>query len=57
MMDYEIQKSTAMKDGQLVDQYDICIGGEWSEGGLSLDELSQLRDFITEYINRERAKL
>ena len=54
MMDYEIQKSTAMRDGAMVDQYDVCVGGNWTENGLTLDDLATLRDFITEYINREK---
>ena len=53
MMDYEIQKSTALQDGQLVDKYDVCVGGEWTEESLTLAELAELRDFITEYIERE----
>ena len=53
MMDYEIQKSTVLKDGKLVDQYDVCVGGEWTEESLTLAELAELRDFITEYIERE----
>ena len=54
MMDYEILKSTALKGGQLVDRYDVCVGGEWTEESLTLEELAELRDFLTEYINREK---
>ena len=55
MMDYEIQKSTRrIEEGKTIDKYDVCIGGEWTEGGLTLDELAELRDFLTQYINREK---
>lgn len=54
MMDYEIQKSTVLKDGELEDRYDVCIGGEWTEESMTLAELAELRDFLSDYINREK---
>lgn len=54
MKQLEVQKTT-IKDGkgEWKEHYHLYAGDDYLETALTLDELEQLRDFLTEYINRE----
>lgn len=53
-MKFEIMKNTGIDmEAQFEDVYNLCIGNDWTEDRMTLEELILLRDFITEYVNRE----
>lgn len=54
MKPIEMQKTTIKdKDGVWEEHYHLYVGDDYLETSLSLDEVADLRDFLTEYINRE----
>lgn len=54
MKQFEVQKTTVKDcEGQWNEHHHLYVGDDYLETSLSLDELVELRDFLTEYINRE----
>lgn len=55
MKQFEMQKTTIKdKDGEWKEHYHLYVGDDYLETSLNLDEVADLRDFLTEYINREK---